>query len=264
MTFRPNIKAKKKKRRILAGALVALILSVVIFPDFFFRLVSRPVLYAATPFLRVKISLLNQWENLQTAFSEKKNLYDDNRALREKLMELEAKVNFSEILRKENETLKAAFSAEEMKKFILASVIARPTQTPFDTLIIDSGENYGVKEGMQVSAFGSVLLGYVTDVSESASKVKLISSFGEETNVILESSGTPAIATGRGGENFEIILPRSVPVSGGERIITFGKQPMLVGFAEKIEHQTTDPLQKILFRLPLNIQYLNQVFILKK
>ena len=265
MTFRPNIKTKKKNRRLIFGAaLAALILSVVIFPNFFFRVIDRPVFYVIKPFLDVKMFFSRQYEDFRIAFSKKKNLYDDNRVLREKIMEIEAKISILEILGKENETLKAAFSAEEMKKFILGTVILKPTYTPFDTLIIDSGENNGVKEGMRVSAFGSVLLGYISDVSENMSKVKMISSFGEETNVVLEASGTPTIAVGRGGENFEIILPRAVPVSGGEKIITMGNPPMLVGFVEKIEHQTTDPLQKILFRFPLNIQYLSQVFILKK
>ncbi len=103
----------------------------------------------------------------------------------------------------------------------------------------------------------------MADVFPDMSKIKLISSFGEETNVLLESSGIPAIAVGRGGENFEIMLPRAVKVDIGERVITLGNQPMLIGIVEKIEHQTTDPLQKIIFRLPVNIQYLNRVFLLK-
>lgn len=264
MTFRPNIKTKKKKHRLILGAaLTALILGTLIFPNFLFRIIGRPVFYAIEPIFKTRKVFLDQWENLRLAFSEKNGLYTENSVLREKIMELETKINVLEILGKENETLKAAFSAEERKKFILAGVILKPSQIPFDTLIIDSGAVSGIKEGMQVSAFGSVLLGYISDVLQNTSKVKLISSFGEETNVILESSGIPAIAVGRGGENLEIILPRSVSIIGGGRIITMGKQPMLVGHAEKIEHQATDPLQKIVFRLPVNIQYLNHVFILK-
>lgn len=264
MTFRPNIKTRKKKHRLILGAvLIALILGTAIFPNFLFRVIGRPAFYAIEPVFKARKAFLDQWKNLRLAFSEKNGLYFENSVLREKIMELETKVNVLEILGKENETLKSAFSAEERKKFILAAVILKPSHTPFDTLIIDSGTASGMKEGMQASAFGLALLGYVSDVSENTSKIKLISSFGEETNVILESSGVPAIAVGRGGENLEIILPRSVPVTGGERVITMGKSPMVVGYVEKIEHQTTDPLQKILFRLPVNIQYLNNIFILK-
>lgn len=264
MIFRPNIKAKKKKRRILAGALVALILVVVIFPEFSFRIVNRPLFYAAKPLLKTKASVLNWWNRTLSIWDDKKMLSGENRILTEKIMELETKIALLEILEKENEMLKAVLSLEEKREFILASIISRPPVNPYDMIIIDAGSSNSVKDGMPVTAFGNVLLGYVTDVFEDISKVKLISFFGEETNAILESSGTPVIAAGKGGENFEIILPRAVSVDIGERIITMGKEPMLIGIVEKVEHQTTDPFQKIFFRLPVNIQYLNKVFLLKK
>ena len=262
--FRPNTKVKEKRKRlILSGALVALILIVIIFSDFSFRVVNRPAMFVLSPFLGLKTSFGKWMQSLTLGFIEKKTLQAENEALHERIMEMETKIALSDALEKENSMLKAAFSAETRKNFLLASIISRPPQTPYDMLIIDSGSSIGVKEGMQVSAFGSVLLGYVVDVFPDMSKIKLISSFGEETNVLLESLGIPVIAVGRGGENFEITLPRTVKVDIGERVITLGNQPMLVGIIEKIEHQTTDPLQKIIFRLPVNIQYLNRVFLLK-
>lgn len=265
MTFRPNIRNKKKNYRfILGAALAALVLGAVIFPDLFFRITAGPAMIVMEPVLSMKNGLSKKWENLRTDFSDKNDLQNENAVLREKIMELEAKVGLLEVLGKENDILKNVFSAEEKKNFILGTVILKPVAVPFDTLVIDSGEASGIKAGMEVSAFGSVLLGYISDVSENISKIKLISSFGEETNVVLGSSGIPAIAVGRGGENFEIILPRSVSVSVGESVIKMGKKPMIAGYVERIEHRTADPLQKIVFRIPLNIQYLNYVFIAKK
>jgi cell shape-determining protein MreC len=263
--FRPNIKFRKKKRKfILSGALVALILIILIFPAFSFRFIGRSALYVLSPFLKTKTELDKWWGGVKADFAEKKALQEDNDALREKIMELEVKISLDEAVSKENEMLRTAFSAGERNKFLLAFVISRPPFTPYDTIIIDSGSANGVKEGMQVSAFGNVLIGYVTDVFDNMSKIKLSSSFGEETNVFLESLWVPAIAVGKGGENFEITLPRAINVNIGERILTLGRQPMLVGIVERIERQETDPFQKILFRLPINLQYLNQVFLLKK
>ena len=262
--FRPNIKVKKQKRKFLVGALFALILIVIIFPEFSFRIVNRPIFYAAKPLLKTKAAVLNWWNKTLTIWNDKKMLSEENKALRERIMELETKIALLEILEKENAMLKAVLSPEEKREFILASIISRPPTNPYDMLIIGVGSSSGVKEGMPVTAFGNVLLGYVIDVFEDTSKVKLISSFNEETNAILESSGTPVIAVGKAGENFEIMLPRAVSVNIGEKIITLGKQPMLIGIVEKVERQTTDPFQKIFFRLPVNIQYLNQVFLLKK
>ncbi len=264
MTFRPNISARNKKRKILIGALIVLFLVVLIFRDFSFKIVSRPALYIIRPIFLMKAGFNGWWKEFKAVFLEKKNLQNENNDFREKIMQLETKISLIQIQEKENEILKSAFSAEERKNFLLAYIISRPPQTPYDMFIIDSGSENGVKEGMRVSGFGNVLLGYVADVFPKMSKVKLISSFGEETNVLLEFSGISAIAVGQGGENFEIMLPRLVKVDIGEKIMALGRQLMLVGIVEKIEHQSADPFQKILFRLPVNIQYLNQVFLLKK
>ncbi len=248
---------------ILIGALLALLLLMAIFRDFSFKIINRPVLYVLRPFFGIKSGFNNWWEGFKLNLAEKKSLQRENSDFREKIIQLEAKISLMEIQEKENETLKAAFSAEERKKFILAGIVSRPPQTPYDMFITDAGSENGVREGMQVSGFGNILLGYVTDVFPKMSKIKLISSFGEETNVLLESSGIPAIAIGKGGENFEIMLPRAIKAEIGEKIIALGKQPMFIGIVEKIEHQSADPLQKIIFRLPANIQYLRQVFILE-
>ncbi len=265
MTSRLNINLKKKKKKYFASvALAALILIIIIFRTFSFRIINRPISYILKPFFELNLSLRERWENFRTNFSNKKSLQAENNMFREQISQLNARIALSEVSEKENVVLKNAFSAEEIKKFILASIIFRPPLTSYDMLIIDSGSRNGVQAAMPVLAFGNVLLGYAADVFDDTSKVKLISSFGEETNVFLESSGIPAIAIGRGGENFEIILPRQIKVNVGEKILTFGKQPFLIGLVEKIDHQTTDPYQKIFFRLAVNIQYLNQVFLLKK
>ncbi|PIU99814.1 MAG: hypothetical protein COS58_00150 [Candidatus Tagabacteria bacterium CG03_land_8_20_14_0_80_41_22] len=263
-TYRPNINRRKSRKLILSGALTALILIVIVFGDFSFGIIDKPIMYIIRPFFGIKNVFGPWWQNLRIEFYEKKSLQEENEILREKIIEMETKIIRSEILEKENVILKNAFSAGEKQNFLLASIIFRPSITPYDIFIIDSGSDNGVKEGMQVSAFGNVLLGYVADLFSDTSKIKLISSFGEETNVILESSGIPTIAIGRGGENFEIMLPRAIKADVGERIITLGKQPMLIGIVEKIEHQEADPFQKLIFRLPVNIQYLSHVFLLSR
>lgn len=255
--FRPNINYRKKKRKfILSGVLVALILIVLIFPAFSFRLIGRPAFYILSPFLKMKANISGWWENIKTGFAEKKSLREESNVLHEEIMRLESKIALSEAAKKGNEA--------DKNRFLTAYVISRPPAIPYDMFIVDSGAKDGVKEGMQVSAFGDILLGYVTDVFDDTSKIKLVSSLGEETSVFFEYSWTPAIAVGRGGENFEITLPRAVGVNIGERILTLGRLPMFVGIVEKIEKEEIDPFQKILFRLPVNLQYLNQVFLLKK
>ena len=157
----------------------------------------------------------------------------------------------------------------EDKTYILASIISRPPQSPYDILIIDAGYDNEIRAGMLVTAYGNVLLGYIAEVFPSTSKVKLISFSGEETNVLIESAGTgtstviSAIAVGRGGENLEIKLPSSIAINFGDQVKTMRTFSFIVGTIEKVEISLSDPFQKLLFRLPVNIQELKYVMIEK-
>ncbi len=82
MTFRPNIKTSRKKRRYLVGALIALILVIIVFPDFSFRIVGRPLFVLVKPLLEVKTSLLKKWEDISISTAEKQKIFDENKALR--------------------------------------------------------------------------------------------------------------------------------------------------------------------------------------
>ncbi len=271
--FHPNINSQRKKRKkILIGALIALILMMIIFYDFSFRILNRPVFYVLSPFLKMEKNFDDWREKISTGFKEKKSLLEENNNLREKKVELEMRIASLEIIDKENAELKSFFAVfnstttlkAELKKTLLASVIFRPPQTPYDIIIIDAGAEEGIKEGYIVAAFENVLLGYVEDVFADTAKIRLISSFGEETSALMDPSKAPVIVIGKGGENFEITLPAAVPAETGNKIITLGKQPMLIGIIERIEHPENSPFQKIMFRLPVNIQYLSKVFVSKK
>lgn len=118
---------------------------------------------------------------------------------------------------------------------------------------------------MMATAHANVLLGHVAEVFPTISKIKLISFSGEETNVMIESApaSISAIAVGRGGENLEIKLPSAIEIKSGDKIMTMGTFPLAVGVVEKVEIDLSDPFQKILFRLPINLQELKYVMIEK-
>ncbi len=250
---------------VIQKILYALLLIVLVSERFSFGFLNKSIFYLLRPVFDARGRIINLWQDCLVSLKDKKDLQDENFSLRGKISELETKnmILSGNFLKSEDGSDQNILVGSDSQKFLTASVIFRPPQTPYDMLIIDSGSNQGIKEGMQAIVFGNILLGYVAEVFPDTSKIKLISSFHEETNVVLESSNIPAIAVGLGGENFEIILPRPISVNLGERIIKLGNQPLLVGIVEKIENQNADPFQKIIFRLPLNIQYLKSVSLLK-
>lgn len=259
-SFRQN-KNKKIRNILILGVLFALFLVFLFAYAGAGRAASSSASAVFSPFLKTGNSISGWLDKKSSYFKKKQSLEEDNRSLKEKVRELESGILFCRVLEEENNKLKEAFSRKEEQNFTIAFVISRPPKSPYDILIIDAGSENGIQNGMEITAYGNILIGYVVEVSQKTSKVKLISFPKEEINAMLMEANAPVIAKGQGGGNFEIDLPKAVDVKEGNKMMTSGINPLLIGIVEKIISNPSDPFQKILFRLPVNIQELNYVMV---
>jgi len=107
-----------------------------------------------------------------------RNTYKENKVLKERLSEyvaLEAEV---QELRKENEELREILDKKEsLKDFdpIQATVIGRNPDRWQEIIIINKGEQHGVKKNMAVITPTNALVGKVQNVSQFTSTVQLLS-----------------------------------------------------------------------------------------
>jgi rod shape-determining protein MreC len=255
------MKNRNKKRTIVIASTIILLAFFAFFKEESSQFISRPLLIVFKPIIALNKNIGNFFGNTLLVFKEKSFFNQENKILKEKIFELESKNLQCNIIDQQNEELKKLLSRDDEEKYMAASIILKPPQTPYDTLLLDIGSDNGIEKGMMVTVYGNVLIGYVVDIFSKTSKVKLISFEGEETNVVLQPSGISAIATGKGGENFEIVFPRSVEVKSGDLVTTSGMRPLVVGITERVEVNISDAFQKILFRIPLNIQELKYVMI---
>jgi len=246
-------------KKIFWGALAALFLALILFNGPVGHFLSKPVMAVGRPFLTMSDSLKTWWQENIFLLEKKENLESENKILRQKIEKLKIKAALLGAKEKDEGKFANFLPKTSGRKYLTASILSRPPQNPYDTLLIDAGSKDGVKEGMTATAYGDVFLGYISEVFGNTSKITLASFPERETNVMLASSSISAMAVGRGGGNFEIILPRSLKVSPGEAVIIPGRHPMLMGIVEKILADFSDPFQKILFRLPVNIQELKYV-----
>jgi cell shape-determining protein MreC len=208
---------------------------------------------AFRPFLAFGNSIKNWIENNSYLLKEKEVLLKENLNLKEKVKEMEIK----------SLTYEAPGKDPEKKDFLYSHILSRPPQSPYDVLIIDAGSEDGIKNGMQVVAYGDILIGYVAEVFQKSGKIKLISFPNEETNAFLFSLNTPVIVAGRGDGNFGIKIPKSIEVNVGEKVVTLGENPFLLGIIDRIEIQSSDPFQNLYFRFPFNLQELKSVAVKK-
>lgn len=214
-----------------------------------------------SPLWRGENAVAVGFRNLATFFRSKNSLIEENRILRDKLVSNElANMSLQTIGEAENSLL-SNFGRTNPNKFIAASVLVHPPQTPYDSLIIDAGAMDGVPLDAEVSLPEGPKIGAVTEVFSKSSRVKLYSSNGEETNAVLERGEVPVTLIGRGGGNFEIALPRDVAVEVGDKILSAHLSPTVIGVVGDIEMKPTDSFKKIIVRSVANIYSMRLVII---
>lgn len=258
-----KLRQNKKLRIRWLHIIFTIALIFVIFSRFFSNIISPAAMVVMSPVFK-KAADIKEWQKKYSfLLKEKEDLNNENAALKEKNSELEARIFFYDILSRENQELKSILGRTEQKQYILAALIARPPQVPYDILIIDAGSEDGVQKEMEVKGSAGIFLGRIEDVFKKISKVKLISFPGNETNIYFEGLNIFATAVGTGNGNLEIKLPVSLPIKEYDKIISAGVFPLLLGSVEKIEKDESEGTQKIMFRLPVNLQEIRYLLINK-
>ena len=158
------------------------------------------------------------------------------------------------------------------KKFILAAVLAKPGVSPYDTFLLDLGAKDGAAIGNLVFAEGDIPIGRLASVTSDTAKAVLFSSTRERTPVVIHASlSVPADLLqkgesdifweiiGRGGGNFEMILPRDFTLVRGDPVALPGLRSYAVAVVETILSDPRDSFKKALLRSPVNLQDLKFV-----
>ena len=160
------------------------------------------------------------------------NTYEENQRLKSQISSLEGLEAQNEILQSENEELSALLDLQPSlvgKNVIASSVISRSPDTWLDSITIDVGSNSGVEKNMSVMT-ESGLVGHVTEVSATSSKVQLlITENNQMTNVAVSIQTDDGIVSGilsdYDEKSQELILeqvPKDAQISEGNTVTTSG------------------------------------------
>lgn len=222
-------------------------------------ILARPAWTVANEIRELRHEFLNY-------FKSKRALIKENTAHRDRQETVEAQQITISALKEENEELRGLLGrfGESAESLVLAAILVRPSQSPYDTVIINAGSNLGVLEGAHVFLPGDVVLGEVAKVEQNSSRVQFYSSPGIRTQVTIGEENITATALGKGGGNFEISLPREIEVAVGETITVPGVTPFILGVIGEIEVRPADAFKKILLKTPANLQQLKWVHVQRK
>jgi cell shape-determining protein MreC len=215
--------------------------------------ITRPVLFLGN---KIGDKIYNTRELLRS----KNDLITENESLKSQILESGAdRANYVSVVDENNKMKDILGRKPEKLNLILSGILAKPNQSPYDTLIIDAGSNQGIKTEDRVFAYGAMPIGYVSEVYVNSSKVILFSNPGEKTDVVISGKDVFLQAIGRGGGNFEIILPRDFVLDQNAEVDLPGINKYILGTVATITSDPRDSFQKALVVSPVNIQELGLV-----
>lgn len=235
------------------------VLLIVLFIAFFFAL-QKGLLKGLSPaFMKIAVPVWTA-ENftkdfLKLSFESKSDLHKQNEVLKAQLAKYEDRIRENESITTENDSLKRLLGRVKPEmKVVLSAILAKPNQTPYDTLVIDRGSEDGIEPDDLVFAGGDILIGFVDSVDKNTAKVLMYSTPGNISQVIYGNSGKYFNAHGTGNGTLEVEVSREIEVIVGDQFFYPGLDNTLVGVAQKIHFDPRDSFKKVIIKSPVNIQ----------
>lgn len=124
---------------------------------------------------------------------------------------------------------------------VLAGVIARPPQSPYDTLIIDQGSDAGVGVGAAVAGRGGSPVGTVASVTTTSARILLYSAPDRVTEAWLGENRVPLTLTGDGAGALSAEAPREVLIAVGEAVYVPGPGSLPLGVVTRVDSDPSSP-----------------------
>lgn len=239
--------------------LAILILAGVILAALFLRESASGLLWrAAAPLYAVGGRVGHGAQSLLSPFITKHTLQFQNIELRAELAAATAAAADRELLKRENERLKAALGRGDLERTkTLAFVLARPPQLPYDTLMLDIGSDNGVTEHTIVGS-GAAAIGVIDQVSASHARVALFSSPGMQTSGLLRGE-IPVLLIGRGGGGFTVHVVRGSGISPGDQVSLAGAPGAVAAIVASVQSTTGEAFDTLNLTLPANVFLLPHV-----
>ncbi len=251
---------KNRSHRSYKKELVS-ILAILAIGSVFFSYFDAVLMRIAAPIWSAENAVSMKFWSMTEYFKTKSSLIKENEALRRQVESDAVAIELNKTLLGVRESLLAAYGRTPAGSGIAASVLVRPPVTPYDVVVVDAGEENGVKVGDSVSLPEGGRIGTVIEAFDKISKVKLYSTSGDKNRAILERGGVPIELLGQGGGSLLFTLPREIPVVVGDRILSPNVVSPLIRVVEDVGVTPTDSFKNILVQGVAPVQSLRFVLI---
>src|ERR1035437_8073424 len=220
--------------------------------------------YIGRPIWEVEKSINGVFYNMNYLFRNKSSISKENHNLIEEISNIRLSMIDYQILKTENDQLKEILGRLPVNNnFILGNILTKPNHSPYDTIIIDIGSNVGIKEGDLIYAGGNIPIGNISKVYDDTSLVTLYTSPGQKTEGFMDGSNALVELVGRGGGNFEMIIPIELSAEKGTIIYFPGSTSEVLALVDEVISNPNDPFKKVILSSPVNIQNLKWIQVKK-
>lgn len=197
--------------------------------------------------------------------------YDRYKDLQKEVDILRGRLTGQEEIIAENKRLKTLLEMKLISKYpvVAAKVIGRDPSNWNSAMIIDKGEEYGLKQGMPVISFSSVI-GKISETGRKTSKVLLLSDPAFSVAATLQRSRDSGLVTGTLQGICRIrYLPLHSDVHLGDKVITSSlsssfPEGLLIGEIISIQENPNNPTIECLVKPAAPILQTEEVLVIKK
>ncbi len=160
----------------------------------------------------------------------------------------------------ENVELRKMLQASSTPR-IIAGVISRPPQTPYDTMLIDRGSDDGILLNAPVYYGEGQAIGYVQTVFRGSAQVTLFSSPGVESTVYVFGPNIFTTAYGEGGGIIRLSVPQGIVIQKGNIVLLPSLERGVLGTIDDIQSVATEPEQHAYVTFDASMQSIRLVTI---
>lgn len=262
MNYLPNNRNKNKVKKVIYLFILLLFFVIVFFSfKFYSESISRSLNVITYPVWKAKSFIVSKIDNNIYFFKSKKDLLNENIILKDKLKNFEVQSLIYANVLLENQDLKSYLGRSEQEDNIFAVVLSKPPISPYDSLIIDVGENYNLNKGDFVITLENLIIGKVEEVYSKTSKVSLFSSSGLKFQAENMRNSVPLEVSGRGGGNFISTVPEEADFEVGDVIIVLDLNIFVLGTVLEIENDPTSSFKNLYIKSPVNIFKLRNIIV---
>ncbi len=229
-----------------------------------------------TPVQKLCTNIGNGISDFFDYFSDKEKLHEEINRLKDENAQLKVQINENEASKTENEQLRKLLNLKSgNSRFELetAEVIARDPSNWYNTLTIDKGSTDGIAVNQPVISSGNSLVGRISDVGTTWSKITLLTDPEHAVGSQILRSGEYGICEGEGNltsdggcrlsfisKNANIIVGDTVTTSGLGGIYPKG---LVIGKIQKIRPDIQGISQYAIISPEADFKNIQAVFVIK-